>query len=163
MWTIFSCEIEINDSLFGRRIKHHRGNPASGLKIWVFGMVERAGNTLIVYPVNDRSRSTLLPISKRHVALVSTINRDGWSAYCDLNSEGYRHFTVIHKYTFKSFYRNVETGDIVEVHTNKVKALGGTPRPISAISVGPSWPSFKFEWHLAEMGCLYLIHGTLPA
>jgi len=118
--TTFSGEIEIDESLFGRRSTHHRGNP-TGLKIWVFGMDERASNTLIMYPVNDRSRSTLLPIIKRHVAPGSTIYSDEWSAYCDLNSEGYRHFTVIHKYTFKSFYRNVETGAIVEVNTNRIE------------------------------------------
>jgi len=133
----------------------------SGLNIWVFGMVERASNTLIMYPVNDRSRSTLLPIIKRHVAPGSTIYSNGWSAYCDLYSEGYRHFTVIHKYTFKSFYWNVETGDFVEVHTNRIEgALRHAKTHFRKIS---GTKLTQFEGHLAEVGCLYLIHGTLPA
>ena len=32
---------EIDESLFGRRVKYHRGNPNVGVKVWVFGMVER--------------------------------------------------------------------------------------------------------------------------
>ena len=118
---LISGEIEIDESLFGRRIKHHRGNPTSGLRIWIFSMVERATNTMIMYPVNDRLRSNLLPIIQRHEVPGSTMNSDGWSAFCDLNSEGYRHFTVLHKYTFRPFYSNVATGDIVEVHTNMIE------------------------------------------
>jgi len=148
MLTTFSGEIEIDESLFGRRIKHHRGNP-TGLKIWVFGMVERSSNTIIMYPVNDRSRSTLLPIIKRHVAPGSTIYSDGWSAYCDLNNEGYRHFTVVHKYTFKSFYKNVETGAVVEVHTNRIEGAWRHAkthfRKISGTKLT------QFEGHLAEV------------
>jgi hypothetical protein len=33
-------EIEIDESLFDRRVKHNRGNPHRGQKIWIFGMVE---------------------------------------------------------------------------------------------------------------------------
>ena len=30
-------EIEIDDeSLFGRRVKFHRGNPKKGMKVWIF-------------------------------------------------------------------------------------------------------------------------------
>ena len=30
-------------------------------------MVERSSNTIILYPVNDRSEATLIPIIERHV------------------------------------------------------------------------------------------------
>ena len=149
MQSNFTGEIEIDESLFGRRIKHHRGNPKSGLKIWVFGMVERSSNTMIMYPVNDRSRSTLLPIIKRHVEPGSTIYSDGWSAYCDLNSEGYRHFTVLHKYTFKSFYRNVGTGEIQEVHINRVKGAWRHAKTHFKKISGTLLP--LFEGHLAKV------------
>jgi hypothetical protein len=41
--------VEIDESLFGRRVKFHRGDPNKGLKVWVFGMVERSTNSLILY------------------------------------------------------------------------------------------------------------------
>jgi transposase-like protein len=84
-------------------------------------MVERDSNTVILYPVNDRSQNTLVPLTMRHVEHGATIYSDGWSAYCDLNDLEYRHFSVIHKCTFKTKYRNVETGDIVTVHTNQIE------------------------------------------
>jgi len=96
-----------------------------------------------------RAPPTHLPIIKRHVSPESTIYSDGWNAYCDLNSKGYRHFTVIHKKTFKSFYRNVETGDIVEVHTNRIEGAWRHAkthfRKISGTKLN------QFEGHLAEV------------
>ena len=35
-----SGDVEIDESLFGRKVKYHRGNPHVGCKIWVFGMIE---------------------------------------------------------------------------------------------------------------------------
>ena len=35
-----SGEVEIDESLFGRRTKYHRGRP-QGSKVWIFGIVER--------------------------------------------------------------------------------------------------------------------------
>ena len=55
-------------------------------------MVERETNTLLIYPVSDRSEDTLLPIIQRHVEPGFTIYSDGWSAYCGLNDL----FTVPH-------------------------------------------------------------------
>jgi len=46
----------------GKTIKHHRGNPTAGIKKKVFEMVEQATNIITMYPVNNRSRSNLLPI-----------------------------------------------------------------------------------------------------
>ena len=105
-------EIEIDESLFGRRVKFHRGNPNKGMKVWIFGLVERRTNQVILYPVADRREVTLIPVIQRHVEPGSTIYSDGWSAYCNLNDLGYRHFTIIHKYAFKKMYRNVETGQV---------------------------------------------------
>nr|XP_011443777.2 uncharacterized protein LOC105339761 [Crassostrea gigas] len=141
--------IEIEESLFGRRVKFHRGNPNRGLKIWIFGMVEHDSNTLIIYPVCDRTEETLLPIIERHVEKGSTIYSDGWSAYCKLNESGYEHFTVIHKYSFKKTYVNTKTHDIVEVHTNRIEGAWKHAkdhfRKLSGTKIT------QFEGHLAEI------------
>jgi len=114
---------------------------------------------MIMYPVNDRARSTLLPIIKRHFESGSTIYSDGWSAYCDLNSEGYRHFTVLHKYTCKSFYRNGGTGEIQEVHTNRVEGAWRHAKTHFKKISGTSLP--QFEGHLAEVMWRSEVKGNL--
>jgi len=47
----FSGEVKIDESLFGRRTKHHRGDPR-GIKVWIFGIVERQTNRLKVFPID---------------------------------------------------------------------------------------------------------------
>ena len=116
-----SGEIEIDESLFGRRIKYNRGNPNPGMKIWIFGLVERASNSLILYPVSDRTADTLIPLVQRHVAPCFTIYSDGWRQDCNLNALGYRHFTVLHKYSFKKVYVKEGTEEKVTVHTNQIE------------------------------------------
>ncbi|XP_078329246.1 uncharacterized protein LOC111114334 [Crassostrea virginica] len=113
--------VEIDKSLFGRRVKFHRGNPNLGMKVWIFGMVERETNTLLIYPVSDRSEDTLLPIIQRHVEPGPTIYSDGWSAYCGLNDLGNHHFTVLHKYSFKKVYIQKDTREEVEILTNRTE------------------------------------------
>ena len=142
-------EIEIDESLFGRKVKYHRGNPNVGVKVWVFGLVHRDSNTIILYPVSDRKEATLIPIIQRHVAPGSTIYSDGWSAYCDLNALGYKHFTVLHKYSFKKTYVNVETNEEVVVHTNRIE--GAWMHAKSHFRRMSGTNTAQFEGHLAEV------------
>jgi IS1 family transposase len=81
-------EIEIDESLFEWRVKHNRRNPHRGLKIWIFGMVKRDTNTIILHPVNNRFQDTLVTLIMRHVEPGATIYSDGWSTYCDLKDLG---------------------------------------------------------------------------
>lgn len=91
-------------------------------------MVERDSNTLLIYPVSDRSEDTLIPIIKRHVEAGSTIYSDGWSAYCGLNELGYNHFTVFHKYSFKKVYINQNTRKKWRSTQIELKGPRSTPR-----------------------------------
>ena len=144
-----SGEIEIDESLFGRKVKYHRGNPHVGVKVWIFGMIERSSNRMIIYPVNDRRESTLIPIIEKHVEPGSTIYSDGWSAYCDLNSRGYAHFTVLHKYSFKKIYVNVETKEEITVHTNMIEGAWKHGKEHFRRMSGTK--SSQFESHIAEV------------
>ena len=78
-------------------------------------MVERQRNRLLMFSVDDRDEKTLLPIIKKHIKPGSTILSDGWKAYINLNDHGYKHFSVIHKTAFKAVYKNLKTGEILEV------------------------------------------------
>ena len=55
-----SGEVEIDKSLFGWRTKYHRGRP-QGSKVWIFGIEERGSNILVMYPVENRTKETLVP------------------------------------------------------------------------------------------------------
>ena len=154
-----SGDIEIDESLFGRRVKYHRGNPNVGVKVWIFGMVERSSNTIILYPVNDRSEATLIPIIERHVEKGSTIFSDGWSAYSDLNNKGYKHFTVLHKYAFRKTYVNVDTNEEVVVHTNRME--GAWKHAKNHFRKMSGTLSSQFEGHLAEIIWLSRAKGNV--
>lgn len=81
-------------------------------------MGERESNTVIVYPVADRTAATLIPLIQRHVESRTTIYSNGWTAYSDM---GYKHFTVLHKYSFNKVYKNVATGVEEVVCTNQIE------------------------------------------
>lgn len=70
----------------------------------------RESNTVILYPVGDRTEDTLLPIIQRHVEVGSTIYSDRWSSSFFLDI-GYEHFTVTPKNTFKKTYINMKTSE----------------------------------------------------
>ena len=93
-------EIQIDESCFGKKQKHHRGSVHN--RTWVFGMMERRTRRTIFRVVSQRNRDTLLPIIKENVALGSIITSDAWKAYDTLESEGYKHEVVVHKDGFIS-------------------------------------------------------------
>ena len=109
-------------------------------------MGERESNTVIVYPVADRTAATLIPLIQRHVESRTTIYSNGWTAYSDM---GYKHFTVLHKYSFNKVYKNVATGVEEVVYTNHIegawKHVKDNFRRISGTKVR------QFEAHLAEI------------
>jgi hypothetical protein len=76
--------VEIDESLFGRRVKHHRGEPR-GTRVWIVGIVERETNFLKLFPVDKRDAATLIPLIQQHVAAGSIVLTDGWRAYRQLS------------------------------------------------------------------------------
>ena len=69
-------EVEVDKSLFGRKVKYHQGEKV-GKDVWVMGLVERASNKILIFPVEDRSEDTLLPIILNFVRQGSSIYSDG--------------------------------------------------------------------------------------
>ena len=99
-------DIEIDESLFGSKCKYMQGNTTSGIKVWIFGLISRETNTIILYPVEKRDSATLIPIIQYHVPQGSRIFSDSWPVYGQLNDLGYNHFSVCHKETSR---RNTKT------------------------------------------------------
>ena len=84
------------------------GNPR-GNQIWIFGLIDRASQTLLLYPVDRRATHIQKLIITKHVVKRSRIYSDGWAAYNSLNALGYDHSTVLHKYAFTKEYTNEAT------------------------------------------------------
>lgn len=92
--------IEIDESIFGKKHKYHKGSPTK--RQWVFGIMERNTKKTYFVPVSDRSKATLIPIIKKIVKRGSCIYHDDWAAYRNLKNEGYQHGTVVHTKEFVS-------------------------------------------------------------
>ena len=56
---MFSGEVEIDESLFGRRCKYHKGDHR-GQKVWILGIVEGSSHRITLYPFNSRDEDTLM-------------------------------------------------------------------------------------------------------
>ena len=80
---VFSGEVEVDESMFGRRTKYHREDP-QGIKVWIVRLVERSTNHLKLFPVDHRDQDILICIIKENVLPGSTIYTDGWSSYQNL-------------------------------------------------------------------------------
>lgn len=115
----FTGIVEIDESLFGRKVKHNRGAPL-GNRIWILGLYERQSGRLKLFPVDKRNATTLLDIILGHVEVGSTIYTDGWKAYDGLNALGFKHYVVEHKTAFKATY-TCDDGTVEVVHTNAIE------------------------------------------
>jgi hypothetical protein len=113
--------LQIDESLFGRKCKDHRGDPLSGVKVWMLGMTECPSGRSLYFPVEDRSSTTLIPLIRRHVKEGSDVHTDCHLGYSTLNEEGYKHFTVCHKYLFAQEYEEIISGKVKSINTNRVE------------------------------------------
>ena len=113
--------VEIDESLFQKKRKYHRGSRGVTPGLWVFGLVDRETKEVRLEVVEKRDKDTLLPIIRKNVRRGTTIYSDDWASYRGLKEElGVNHFVVIHK---KEFKRKLEDG--TEVHTNTIEGYWG--------------------------------------
>ncbi|KRH94228.1 hypothetical protein M153_3290007862 [Pseudoloma neurophilia] len=93
--------VEIDESLFVHKTKYNVGRFAE-TQVCVFSIADTTFTPAKVYleVVESRSAQRLLPIIKRVVLSGSTIHSDQWAEYNNLQSLGYVHQTVNHKYNF---------------------------------------------------------------
>ena len=79
---------------------------------------------------------------------------DGWAAYLSLPDEGYAHYVVNHKWTFKCTYVNInDPTDTQEVHTNSREG----EYQIGILDIdSATWFSIYIRYHLYG-GCLWRV------
>jgi transposase-like protein len=105
-------EVEIDESKFGKR-KYYKGHRVDGK--WVFGGREKRDKTKVfMFAVQNRKKTTLLPLIERWIKKGSIIHSDCWASYKKLGEMGYQHKAVNHSKEFV----NKETGAC----TNKIES-----------------------------------------
>ncbi len=96
--TVFSGEIEVDESYFGGKRKGKRGRGAAG-KVPVFGLLKRGGK-VYTKVIPDASSATLYPIIKRKVVPDSIVYSDCWRGYNVLDVSDFKHFRINHSELF---------------------------------------------------------------
>jgi transposase len=71
--------LELDETMFGEKRAGKRGWGAQGKHI-VFGIYQRNGK-IIVFPVKNRERETLIPLIERHTKRGSIYYTDDYKAY----------------------------------------------------------------------------------
>lgn len=93
--SMFSGEVEIDESYFGaKRIRGKRGRGAKG-KIPVIGLLKRNG-AVYARPIRNCTKRELMPVIKGKILEGTTIHTDGWNSYDGLILNGYKHKRVYH-------------------------------------------------------------------
>ena len=108
--------VEVDESKFGK-CKYNRGHHVDG--VWVVGMVERtAQRRILLFPVRDNTRDTLVGLLTANVHSESIVDTDCWAGYNSLSMHFTRHMTVNHSEGFKN--------PITGVHTNTIEGNWGS-------------------------------------
>eukprot|EP01083_Nonionella_stella_P005418 15655_1 len=112
--------IEIDESKFNKKAKHHRGRQLGQPDMWVLGLVERNTGRCYLIHVPDRTTATLVPIIQRIASAGCGIMSDLWRAYLSLGDEGFVHLSVNHSVQF--------VDPLTGAHTNTIEGLWGNAK-----------------------------------
>jgi len=96
--TVFSGEIEVDESYFGGKRKGKRGRGAAR-KVPVFGLLKR-GERVYTKIIADATSATLFPIIERKVESESIVYSDCRRGYNVLDVSEFKHFRINHSKLF---------------------------------------------------------------
>lgn len=103
------------------KCKYNRGKLTQ--QLWIFGMIDSVTKIFVIQFVQDRKRTTLVPIIKKYCAPGTEIWSDQWRAYetlPEIPEFNFIHKTVNHSVNFKD--------PITGVCTNRIEGLWGSLR-----------------------------------
>jgi len=96
--TLFSGEIEVDESYFGGKRKGKRGRGAAG-KVPVFGILKRGGK-VYTKVIPDVRSTTLMRIMEQKIVPDSIVYTDSLQSYNVLDVSDFHHVRVNHSYLF---------------------------------------------------------------
>ncbi|XP_067056008.1 uncharacterized protein [Acropora muricata] len=119
--------VEIDESKFGAKRKCKRGRVSEGP--WVFGVVERGSQKVLLLRVPDCTRETVHRLITTHIRPGTVIYSDQFTPYIPLNQLGYIHVSVNHSKNFVDPDSGAHTNTIEGVWAlvkKKLKWMCGT-------------------------------------
>ena len=133
--TVFSGEIEVDESYFGGKRKGKRGRGAAR-KVPVFGLLKR-GERVYTKIIADASSATLFPIIERKVESESIVYSDCRRGYNVLDVSEFKHFRINHSKLFadkKDHTNGIE--NFWSQAKRHMRKFNGVPRAFWAIFKG---------------------------
>ena len=103
--TVFSGEIELDESYFGGVRKGKRGRGASG-KVPVFGLLKRGGK-VYTQVISDTKSETLMPIIVKKIKPDSVVYTDCYGSYNALDVSEFKHYRINHSVLFASKHNHI--------------------------------------------------------
>ena len=133
--TVFSGEIEVDESYFGGKRKGKRGRGAAR-KVPVFGLLKR-GERVYTKIIADATSATLFPIIERKVESESIVYSDCRRGYNVLDVSEFKHFRINHSKLFadkKDHTNGIE--NFWSQAKRHMRKFNGVPRAFWAIFKG---------------------------
>lgn len=103
--SVFSGEIELDESYFGGVRKGKRGRGASG-KVPVFGLLKRGGK-VYAQVISDTKSETLMPIIVKKIKPDSIVYTDCYGSYNALDVSQFKHYRINHSVLFANKHNHI--------------------------------------------------------
>jgi len=115
--SLFSGEVELDESYFGGVRKGKRGRGASG-KVPVFGLLKRGGK-VYTQVIGDTKSDTLMPIIVKKITPDSIVYTDCYGSYNALDIAEFKHYRINH-----SLFLQISTTILMGLKTSGTKQRG---------------------------------------
>lgn len=135
----FGGEVEIDESYFGKRKTGQNKTGTMQGQVPVFGLRERKSGFVIATVVPSTKSDYLIPLIRKYIKPGSTIYSDGFGAYYHLKKYGYKHWVVLHEYTFVSYHK---------VHTNGIESFWAYTKHL--LNTRKGLPYSSYQLHIKE-------------
>jgi len=103
--SLFSGEVELDESYFGGVRKGKRGRGASG-KVPVFGLLKRGGK-VYTQVIGDTKSDTLMPIIVKKITPDSIVYTDCYGSYNALDIAEFKHYRINHSLLFANKHNHI--------------------------------------------------------
>lgn len=114
--------VQIDETMLNHKVKAHRGRGPKG-QSWALGIVDCCFKPAkgLFLEISNKNSATILPLISKYVRPGSIIHTDEAKVYEALGKDkNYEHFSIVHKYKFVDYDKNVHTQHI-ESYNNKLK------------------------------------------
>ena len=148
--------VEVDECHVGARIRGAHGRPPAPGKV-VFGISCRTTGITLLFPIQDKTKETLLPIILEHVKEGSEIISDKFSTYVTrngrshLNEIGYEHYFINHSLHFVDpIQPSIHTNNIERAWRSFKNSISHVKRSLSDKAIDSFIDTFHFQTFFSE-------------